>query len=453
MLKKLFGNKSFYKSVFKVTLPIMIQQLLINVVSLVDNLMVGQLDENVISGVYIASKILFVINMALFGAIEGASVFFAQFFGSKDEKHLKQCFNFKLYADTFVSIIGMVILLFFSRPIAELFVNSEQALIASNYLKIYAICLIPFILTNVFGTCYREVNKSFVPMIGSLLALFINITLNYVFIFALGLGYKGAAIATVIARFSECSFIIVYSIITKPMFVQNVFKHFKIDLPLAKNVFIKSLPLFLNEICWATGQIMLIFAYSKVSETAAPALSISQTLFDVFYLANIALGNGIAVIMGNTLGANNLKEAKKQITYFMTLAIMLAILMGGLLAIIGPQLSKIYNVSEASRHLAIMLIVYNVVLMPIFSTNCAMFFMIRSGGFTAIVLIFDSVFSWLIQVPLALILAYKSSLTLPTQFLIVNLAELIKLGVGIILLKSGIWIRNLTNDEKLLKTA
>lgn len=458
MLKKLFGDKSFYKLVLKITLPIMAQQVLINVVGLVDNLMVGTLNQDIISGVYIATQILFVMNLTLFGGLEGASIFFAQFFGSKDDKRLKQCFNFKLYSEAILGFISFFVIFFLGESIAKLFVDNNRAFIAGRYLKIYSTCLIPFILTNVYGTCFRESNKSIVPMIGSIIAIIVNIGLNYLLIFEhnghFGFKEQGAALATVIARFIECLFILIYAYIKKPSFTHSLFKDYQIEKKLLKQIFIRSIPLVINEFLWSMGQIMLVFAYSKVSDDAAACLSISQTLFNVFYIATIALGNGIAVIMGNTLGENKLHYAKQQIIYFLTLAVILAIFMGGLLAIIGPYVAKLYEVNESVRQTAIHIIYFNAILMIIFSLNCTIFYCIRSGGFTAVVLIFDSLFSWLVQVPLALLLAYKSSLSLPLQFFIVNIAELIKLLVGVLLIKSGIWVKNLTNfDQKKVDTA
>lgn len=447
MLKKLIGSKQFYKNVFFITLPIMLQQILINIVSLADNLMVGQLSEEIISGIYIASKILFVINMAIFGAVEGSSIFFAQYVGSQDEKHIKQCFNFKVYADLLVSLISIIILVFFGTNIARLFVAENEAIIAGNYLKYYSICLIPFAISNILGTSFREIHKSFVPMLGSLLALGVNIGLNYLFIFRLNLSYFGAVIATIIARFLEMSFILIFTLITKPIFASNIFKNFKIEKKLFSNILIRSLPLFLNEIFWVGGQTMLIFAYTKVSLIASPALSISQVLFDFFYMAAIALGDGIAVIMGNTLGENNLKEARKQIGYFIFLTIIISVIMSGFLALVGPHFAKIYKVSPEAFDLAINLIYFNAILMPLLSLNTAIFFIIRSGGVTFLVFIFDSIFAWFIQVPISLLLAYKTNLSLPVLFLCVNLLELIKLILGSILLKTNIWLKNLTIDR------
>jgi len=444
IIRLLFGHRDFYKKVFKITFPIMIQQLLVNLVSLADNLMVGNLNDDVISGVYIANKITFVVILALFGAMEGASVFFAQFFGNDDIDHQKQCFNFKVYADIVISLLCSFIFLFFGKQIALAFVNDTRASIAYDYMKIIAFSFPIFGVTQALSTSYRESHQAKVPMFSSLLSLITNIGLNALFIFGLNMGAQGAAIATLIARLTELIFMVSYSIIKKPSFINNILENPKIEGFLFKEILIRSVPLFLNEILWSVGQTMLVFAFSRVIDYATDSLSIATTLHDFCYLATIALGNGVAVIMGNTLGENNILEAKKQVGYFNTLTVIISTIFGGLLIIVSHLLTNFYNVSQEAKNLSILMCYANAVLFPIMSLNTSIFFMIRSGGLTKVVMIFDSVFVWLIEVPIALFLSYKTNISLENQFFLVYSTEIIKLVAGAFILKKGIWIKNLT---------
>ena len=446
MLRKWIGTKKFYKEVIKVTLPIMIQQVLINIVGLADNLMVGQLSEDIISGVYIATKIAFIAHLAIFGACAGSSIFFSQYVGIDDTEHVKQCFRFKMYVEMVISTIAFLILFLFGKPLALLFVNETQAIEAANYLKVYSISLLFMGFGFALATSFREIHKARIPMISSIIGLVVNISLNYVFIFLLDMGVIGAAIATLIARISELGFSLVYCFITKPSFFTYPGK---IEARLNKEIFVKTIPLLLNEILWSTGQTMLVFAYTKVSDIASPAMSISQVLFDFFYLANIALGNGIAVIMGNVLGKNDTQEAKKEVFYFISLTIVISIIVGLGLYFSAPLVASFYKVSEQAKLLALKIATFNAILMIIFGLNNAIFFMIRSGGLAAIVIVFDSAFIWVIQVPAALILSLYTNIELQYVFLIVNGLELIKLIFGIIIIFSNIWIKNLTHKDEL----
>ena len=134
MKKQMFA---FIKRLILIALPIVLQQLFLNFASLLDTLMVGQLDEISISGVYVATQIVFVFNMMMFGTVEGASVFFSQYFGTKDEEHMRKCYALKYVLSISFAIVGMVVLFTFGRDIASLFVSTEAELdIAVKYLNI-----------------------------------------------------------------------------------------------------------------------------------------------------------------------------------------------------------------------------------------------------------------------------------------------------------------------------
>lgn len=448
MFKKLFGTKEFYLNIFKITLPIMLQQMLITIVGLADNVMVGQLGEDIISGVYIATKILFIVNLSVFGIVEGASIYMSQFYGAEDKEHLKQCFNFKLYVEVLLSIIAAIILVFFGKNIALLFVNECRAEIAASYLRIYSICLPFFMVGYGIASSLRETQKSFIPMFSSVIGIVVNVSLNFLFIFGLDLKSDGAAIASVIARVCEMLFLAIYVIIKKPIFYNNIFKNPKIDKLLIKPLIIKSIPLFINEFFWAAGQTILVFAYSKTGEDASSALSISQALIDLFFIAALALGSGIAISMGSTLGKGDKEEAKKHVWYFDTLTIIISLVMSTLLLVVSPFFVHFYNVSDNVRDIAVRICQIGAIFLPILSLNNSNFFIIRSGGKTGLVFAFDFGFVYLIQVPISLLLAFFTNISLEWLYFFVTGAEIIKIIIGFIMIKSGVWLRNLTVLEE-----
>ena len=94
---RLIGNKAFYRMVFKVTIPIIIQNLITSFVSLLDNIMVGQVGTESMSGVAIANQLMFIFNLAIFGAFSGIGIFTAQFFGAGDEEGVRHTFRAKWY--------------------------------------------------------------------------------------------------------------------------------------------------------------------------------------------------------------------------------------------------------------------------------------------------------------------------------------------------------------------
>lgn len=447
--KRFFGNKAFYKMVFVVTIPIIIQQVLINVVNLADNVMVGQLSQSDINGVYISSQVLFVCNLCMFGSVAGSGIFFAQYFGSNDEKHLKFVFKFKIIAALIIASILFIVLTFFIEPIAHLFTDVETEIqVCKNYIGILKYSVFPFALSNVLATSFREVKKTLIPMFGSALALGINVILNYILIFGhFGLPrleIEGAAIATLIARFIELFFLIVMTYVLKMNYIKGLFKKGeKLEKGLIPKLIKCSIPLFMNEFLWSFGQMVISIGLCSRGEDARSGLAIANTVNNLFYIGALSLGNAISIIIGNTLGAGEIEKAKIQARQLIMLAVFVAIGFGTALIGFSSLITKAYNVSDDVRQIAINTMIIFGSMMWMFAINCSCFFVIRAGGNTKIVLAFDSLFTWFIQVPLSLIFAFFTNVSFETIFFIVQGSEIIKLTLGLIMVHRNTWARNL----------
>ena len=447
--KRFFGSKAFYKMVFVVTIPIIIQQVLINVVNLADNVMVGQLSQSDINGVYISSQVLFVCNLCMFGSVAGSGIFFAQYFGSNDEKHLKFVFKFKIIAALIIASILFIVLTFFIEPIAHLFTDVETEIqVCKNYIGILKYSVFPFALSNVLATSFREVKKTLIPMFGSALALGINVILNYILIFGhFGLPrleIEGAAIATLIARFIELFFLIVMTYVLKMNYIKGLFKKGeKLEKGLIPKLIKCSIPLFMNEFLWSFGQMVISIGLCSRGEDARSGLAIANTVNNLFYIGALSLGNAISIIIGNTLGAGEIEKAKIQARQLIMLAVFVAIGFGTALIGFSSLITKAYNVSDDVRQIAINTMIIFGSMMWMFAINCSCFFVIRAGGNTKIVLAFDSLFTWFIQVPLSLIFAFFTNVSFETIFFIVQGSEIIKLTLGLIMVHRNTWARNL----------
>lgn len=447
--KRFFGSKAFYKMVFVVTIPIIIQQVLINVVNLADNVMVGQLSQSDINGVYISSQVLFVCNLCMFGSVAGSGIFFAQYFGSNDEKHLKFVFKFKIIAALIIASILFIVLTFFIEPIAHLFTDVETEIqVCKNYIGILKHSVFPFALSNVLATSFREVKKTSIPMFGSALALGINVILNYILIFGhFGLPrleIEGASIATLIARFIELFFLIVMTYVLKMNYIKGLFKKGeKLEKGLIPKLIKCSIPLFMNEFLWSFGQMVISIGLCSRGEDARSGLAIANTVNNLFYIGALSLGNAISIIIGNTLGAGEIEKAKIQARQLIMLAVFVAIGFGTALIGFSSLITKAYNVSDDVRQIAINTMIIFGSMMWMFAINCSCFFVIRAGGNTKIVLAFDSLFTWFIQVPLSLIFAFFTNVSFETIFFIVQGSEIIKLTLGLIMVHRNTWARNL----------
>lgn len=455
------GNRAFYSTVIAVAVPIMIQSGVTNFVSLLDNVMVGQLGTESMSGVAIVNQLIFVFNLAIFGASSGAGIFGAQFYGNGDVEGFRHTFRFKVLLSFVILVIGLCVLRLGGIDLVSLFLNDTDSgnvaltlLESSGYLGVILLGLIPFTAGQVYSSTLRETGRTVVPMIASVAAVFVNLSGNYILIFgkfgAPQLGVRGAAIATVIARFVECAVIIVWTHTNshKTPFMQGLYKSMRIPAKLAGQIAVKGAPLLMNEVLWAVGMAVLMQSYSLRGLNAVAALNISSTVSNFFAIVYMAMGSAVAIIVGQLLGASQMEKAQDSARKLIAFSIASCLVVGVLLGLLSPYLPLLYKTPGEVRDLASAFILMSAFFMPLHAFMFSAYFTLRSGGRTFITFLFDSVFLWVVSYPLAFFLSRYTNLYILPLYLIVQLADLIKCAVGYILLKKGIWLRNIVSSGK-----
>lgn len=458
MVNKLIGDKAFYKRVFALTVPIMIQQGITNFVNMLDNVMVGIVGQAESTGVAVSNQLLFVFNLCVFGAISGAGIFTAQFFGKGDFEGVKQTFRFKMIFCILLTAIGISLFYFKSEDLIMLYLKeddnavlaAESLKFAKSYLFIMLVGLVPYTVSQCYGTTLRETGQSTVPMIAGVLAVAVNMSLNYVLIFGkLGapkLGVNGAAIATVVSRFAELGFLIIYTFVKKNKcrFIIDGFKSFYISFKLIGEIFKKGMPLMLNEALWASGIATVNGCYSQRGLDVVAANNISQTFFNVFSVAFMAVGMAIGILLGHDLGSGKSKSEIKDTAFkSITCSVGISAVIAVIYAVCAFFIPNIYNISDNAKSIATSLMQITALTMPIDAFAHASYFTLRSGGKVIITLIFDSFFVWIVTVPSAMILVNYTSLGILTVYFICQSLNFIKCVLGFIFVKRGAWIKNI----------
>lgn len=457
--RRLVGTKSFYKMVLMISVPIMLQNGITNFVSMLDNIMVGQVGTNPMSGVAIVNQLLFVFNICVFGAVSGAGIFGAQFFGCGDRQGQQYAFRYKIWICSIILAASLLIFGFWGSDLASLYLNDDGSAAdvaatlryAQDYLRVMMIGLPPYVLTQVYASSLRETGQTLEPMKASLLAVVVNLCLNYVLIFgkfgAPALGVVGAAIATVISRFMECIYIVVWMHCHKEKspYIIGIYRSLRIPRKLVFEIIVKGTPLLLNEMLWASGMAVLSQCYSLRGLAVVAAVNITSTIFNVISVVYIALGDSVAIMVGRQLGANQFDEAKDTAYKLIAFAVFSCVLTGALMGVLGPIFPKLYDTTEEIRSLACGMIWINAACMPIFGFLHACYFTMRSGGKTIITFIFDSGYLWVIMVPLAIFLSrYTSAAILPLYFA-TKFIEAGKCILGTVLVARGTWINNMVS--------
>lgn len=457
-LSKYIGDKAFYKMVLAVAIPILLQNGITNFVSLLDNIMVGQLGTEQMSGVAIVNQLIFIFNLACFGAVSGAGIFTAQFHGKLDDEGIQHTVRFKIIITTIIAIIGCLIFGLLNKPLISLYLSesSQEGDLAAtlaygkDYIYLMLIGLLPFALSQVYSSTLRETEHAFFPMIAGSIAVVVNIIGNYILIFGkLGcpaLGVKGAAIATVVSRYVELAILIIYTHSHKEKFpfMKGVYKKlFEIDPMLFKQIIKKGMPLMLNEILWSIGISLLAQSYSMRGIAVVAGYNIASTVWNCFSIAYMALGLSVGIIVGKYLGADDQEGALDVDRKMIAFSIFVGICMGAILAGTAKLFPQIYNTSDEAKNIATYIMYVLAIFMPFESFLNACYFTIRSGGKTIITFIYDSGFVTCVSVPLAQILVRCTSLPIIPLVAIVTSVDLVKCLIGSIMLKKRIWLNKI----------
>ena len=459
IFSKFIGDKAFYKMVFAVAIPILVQNVITNFVNLLDNIMVGKVGTEQMSGVSIANLLLFVFNLAIFGATSGVGIFTAQYYGSKNESGMKHSIRFSMYWALTIMAVCVIIFGAAGKALIDFYLTDtgttgdvEATLgYGVSYLTIMVIGLPAFSVSQVYAGTMRSTQKTFPPMVAGLVAVAVNLFLNYVLIYgklgAPALGVKGAAIATVVSRYVEMIILIIWCHTSKKLpYFKGVWRSLRVPSADAKAYLRKGFPVFINEVLWSLGISMIVQCYSVRGLATVAALNIQNTMNNLFSASYITMGAVTGIIIGNILGAGKIDEAKDTSrklmafsTFFCTL---LAVLYIGL-AFVFPE---IYNTTDDVRAIATKVMIVAACFVPVEAIVNAAYFTIRAGGRTFITFLFDSFFTWVIPVPVALLISRLTNMDVEWMYLVIQALEILKVVIGFIILRSGIWCKKFVAD-------
>lgn len=459
-MKKLIGDKHFYKMVLLVAVPIMIQNGITNFVGLLDNVMVGQVGTEQMSGVAIVNQLIFVYSLCIFGGLSGAGIFGAQFYGQDNQAGIRDILRLKIWIGVLITFLGFLVLGFLGEPLINAFLageaNKENVAVAlyygKEYLWIMMAGIIPFCIVQIYSSTLRETGETIVPMAAGIVAVVVNLVFNYILIFgkfgAPAMGVAGAAIATVLSRFVECAIVVIWTHTHKEknIYIMGLYRSLKVPMWLTKKVIIKGMPLLMNEALWAAGMAMLLQCYSVRGLNVVAGMNISNTIANLFNIVFIAMGNSVAIIVGQLLGAGKMKEARDTDTKMIAFSVASCIVIGAIMVAIAPLFPKMYNTTDEVRGLAESFIIIAAVFMPQNAFLHAAYFTLRSGGKTVITFFFDSVFAWVVSIPLAYVLSRYTGLSIVLIYFCCQGIEIIKCIIGFILVKKGSWLQNIISQ-------
>lgn len=458
--RKFVGNKAFYLMVLSIAIPIMIQNGITNFVSLLDNIMIGRIGTEPMSGAAIVNQLIFVYNLCIFGGVSGAGIFTAQYFGKGDQEGVRNTMRYKLWMVMIITTATIILLLTKGDVLIHMYLKGDgtAAQIADTlrygkeYLEIIVWGLPAFMMVQVYASTLRECGETMLPMKAGVVAVLVNLFFNFMLIYGMlffpKLGVRGAALATVISRYVEALIVIgwTHRHRAKHVFANGLYRTMRIPGTMVKRILIQGTPLLLNETLWAAGMAMLTQCYSVRGLNVVAGLNISNTVNNVFNIVFIALGDSVAIVVGQLLGAGKMKEARDTDNKMIAFSVFCCTIVALAMLALAPVFPNLYNTNAEAKELARYFIMLTAVFMPQNAFLHAAYFTLRSGGRTIITFFFDSVFIWVVSVSLAFVLSRFTALPVLGIYAIVQAADFIKCIIGFILVKKGVWLRNIVTS-------
>ena len=459
MLKSFIGDRHFYSRTLRIAVPIFVQNVITNFVSLMDNLMVGQLGTLPMSGVSVVNQLLFVFNLVAIGGCAGAGIFTAQYFGRGDQEGVRHTMRFKLMIAILFSGLFVAAFWLWDDVLIRLFLTGEGSAadaaaildFGKEYLLIMLLGLLPFALNSAYASTLRECGETMIPMIASFAAMFCNLFLNFVLIFGhLGfapMGVAGAAVATVVSRYVELGIVVFWAHTHKVKFpfIAGLYRSLRIPGAMMKQMLQKVAPLILNEALWSTAITFQSQCYSTCGLAVVSAMTIVSTINNMATVAATAMGNTVGILMGQMLGACRPKEeVRSENRKLMAFAFAAGCVFALLLAAVATFFPTLYNTTQEIRDLATAMILLTALTKGFQSYHMSIFFTIRAGGLIFWTTLYDCGFLWIVTIPLTFALCHYAPLPFLVIYGISLLPEVVKCVFGTCLLRKTNWIKNLT---------
>ncbi|MFZ5945964.1 MAG: MATE family efflux transporter [Bacillota bacterium] len=447
-----FNKKNFYHQMLIIALPVMIQNFISSFLNMIDTVMVGRLGETEIAAVGIANQYFFFFNMFLIGLCAGCSIFISQFWGKKDIVNIKRIVGIGLLSVTIVSFVFMVLGVLNPNKVMALFNNDPIVIdLGSKYLKISLISYFFTGITFVYSFSLRSIGNAVQPMLISVVALVSNAFLNYIFIFgnfgAPALGVEGAAVATLIARVMEAVILVVSVYIRKGVLAASLRELLDFTFGFIKKSYRTIFPVILNDMCWGLASLVYVAVYGRMGTQEVAAIQICNTINNLFMVVIFGLSSAAAVMIGNSIGAEEEWLTRKYARTFSILSIQVGFVLGVIVAVTSPAILNFFNVSDIVRDSSqIILLIISVIFFIRVLGIMIIVGILRGGGDATHAFIIEGITMWFIGVPITIVGAFVFQFPVYIVYGLAVIEEIAKCILGLLRLKSERWIKNVTHN-------
>lgn len=450
-------DKSFYKQVCKIALPVAMQGLITTGVNTMDSIMVGMLGETQLSAVNLANQFINIFHIFCMGIGMGASVLVARYYGAKDRPALKKTVSIMLRLCLAMSTLFCIATLIAPELIMKIYTTDAD--IISHGVTYLNWSVVTYYLLGLTVTCtivLRNVNQVHIPLYTSVAAFFINVGANYIFIYgkfgAPRMEEAGAALGTLIARIFE------FIVICGFLFFKDKQIGFRIKdilkpVGLLWKEYIRiSIPVFISDGILALGNnsVAMVIGRLGTSFVAANAVTtVTQQLSSVFTQGFSQAGS---IVTGYTLGEGDRKKAHEQGYAFLGLGIIFGLVAAGIILAISEPMIMAYKLEPKTQEIARQLMLSIAVIIVFQAANSIMTKgVLRGGGDTKMLMLADNVFLWVASIPLGIVAAFVLHLPAFWIYFCLKIDQVLKAIWCVIRLNSGKWIKKIRSESEIEK--
>lgn len=450
-IKSFFGDRSFYKEVTGIALPIMAQQFVTSFVNLIDNVMVGGVSQTALTAVTVANRFYMIASSIMFGLCGAAGIYIAQNYGAGKNDRCQKILNINLSIGFVVMLLFTGVLFFVPEWTIYPFSRTPEIVdLGLDYIVFAKYTYIPYGISFTCMMAMRAIGLNKIQLKVGIIAVLTNTILNYILIYGkLGspaMGVKGAALATMIARLLEMAIYLALLIRQRHFYKLDLKGLIFLDWSLMKSMLAKAVPLTVNELFFSIGTSLVFKSYMRADELLVAAISVVDTVMNLAFIVFGGLSSAVAIFIGGKLGAGKLEEAKSDAKKIIVFGVMVSAVLGAILFCVAPYIHNLYSLSdEAIRALEILIRIKSC-LMPIYVVNVCTFYVLRSGGDTFSTMLVDSGFLWIGPVAVSTLLSIFTSIEVVPLYVTVELLDLVKMFIAFWFLKRGRWVRNLAAD-------
>ncbi len=455
-LTEYFGDGSFWRSTARLALPIAIQNLLISSFSMVDTAMVSQLGDNALSAVGMAGQWSWLLNIFMFGIASGASVFFSQFWGVRDEKGIQRTAGMTLIVSFAIALPFFLMAIISPSFVISLF-NRDAAILelGSAYLSVALWSYPAIALNSAVSATLRSTECVTLPMAVSGVSTLLNAVLNYIFIFGLGpiptMGVRGAALATVISAWAGPAFLILFAVWKKTVLRASLRSFFAFKKEEFARVFRRMLPVIFNEGLWGLGTWVVGLIYANLGKDEYGGVTIARTCEMITFAFIQGMGAACCVMVGKNVGAGKTEDAVRDARRFAILVPCLSVFLGGAVLLLRGPILSLFNMSDSLSEITLataagMLLIYAVEISLRNIPYIQIVGIFRSGGDTLFASLYDIGCLWLLAIPAALIASGAGLPFLAVVAIVYMCEDWPKAFFCIMRFKSLKWIKPVTDE-------